>query len=332
MKTNAVVFIDKNKVDVQEVALADMGDNDVLVDVAYSFISPGTERWCLTGQFHYGREQDYPFPLVPGYQHAGRVKAVGQAVKSVKPGDRVFALFSRFQDIHSKWGGHCSMSINTESDVIGLPESVSFLEAAALMIVQVGYNGGSRPPVAAGDLAVVLGDGLIGQFVAQTLRNRGAYVIIAGKGDHERLDYARKYSCDLAVDTTKTSLQAEVARRAAAGAKIVVEAIGLPENTVLACDILAHNGHYVLNGFYPVEHRVDLNPLSVKEITVHNPASYTRGRLEDTLDQMARKKLNVPSLVTHVIKSRHAARAYEELVLARKEFSLGMAIDWSDVK
>jgi bacteriochlorophyllide a dehydrogenase len=332
MQAKAVVFTEKNRIDMQEVILPKMTEQDVLVDVEYSFVSPGTERWCLAGQFHYGSKQNYPFPLVPGYQHTGRVKAVGKDVKSVKPGDRVFALFNRFEGIHSKWGGHCSMSINIENDVFCLPESVSSLEASALMILQVGYNGGSRPPVEPGDIAVVLGDGLIGQFVAQTLRNRGAYVIIAGKGDKERLEYARKYSCDMVIDTFETDLKTKLLELAANGAKIVVEAIGLSENDTLACDLLAHNGHYVLNGFYPFEHRVDLNPLSLKEITVHNPASFTRARIEATMNLLARKKLNVQSLITHVVKSADAAIAYTELILKRKEFSLGVAIDWSDDK
>lgn len=330
MNAKAIVFAEKNRVEVQDVTLGQMTDHDVLIDVEHSFISPGTERWCLTGQFHYGQQQDYAFPFVPGYQHAGRVQAVGKAVKSVQPGDRAFSLFGRFEGIDAKWGGHCSMSINQENDVIVLPEKLSSLEASALVIAQVGYNGGSRPPIEANDLAIVIGDGLIGQFVAQTLRHRGAYVIIAGRGDKERMAYARQHSCDLTIDTAETSLKDEVAKLRPEGAKIVVEAIGLPENTPLACDLLAHDGHYVLNGFYPVEHRVDLNPLSLKEITVHNPASFTRPRLEKTLDLIAQKKLNVQSLVSHVIKYPDAPKAFDELVLNRKEFSLGIVIDWSD--
>jgi len=332
MKTQAIVFTEKNHVQRQQVVLDDMADNEVMVDVEYSFISPGTERWCLTGQFHYGSEQNYPFPLVPGYQHAGCVKAVGKAVTSVKPGDRVFAAFSRFQNLHAKWGGHCSVSVNQENDVIALPPDVSTLEASALVIAQVGYNGGSRPPVQKGDLAVVLGDGLIGQFVAQTLRGRGAYVIIAGKGDAQRLACAQKYSADKTLDTAKVSLKDEVLKYRPEGAQIFVEAIGLTETHSLAYDLLAHNGHYVLNGFYPVANRVDLNPLSLKEITVYNPASFTRARMEETLKRLAQKKLNIAALVTHTVKSADAPCAFINLVLERKDFSLGIAIDWSDAK
>src|SRR3989304_7854918 len=99
MKAKAVVFTEKNKVSIKEVALSEMADNEVLVDVEYSFVSPGTEAWVLNGKFHYGSEQDYAFPLIPGYQHTGQVAAIGKDVKSVKPGDRVFGSFNKIENI-----------------------------------------------------------------------------------------------------------------------------------------------------------------------------------------------------------------------------------------
>jgi 2-desacetyl-2-hydroxyethyl bacteriochlorophyllide A dehydrogenase len=331
MKAKAVVFTEKGKIDVRELTLAKLADNEVMIDVEHSAISPGTERWCLTGMFHYGKDCYYKFPLVPGYQHAGYVAAVGKDVKSLKVGDRAFACNSRFEEVPCfNWGGHCSMSVNAEEAVIKLPDNVSFKDAAFLVVAQVGYNGGSRPSVEPGDVAVVIGDGLIGQFVAQTLRARGAYVITAGKGDLERLEYARKYSCDMVIDTAKNDLKKEVAKISPEGVKIVVEAIGIHENTAVAFDLLAWNGHYVLNGFYPLENRVDLNPFSTKEITIHNPAGYTRQRFLRTLEMIGRGKLNVNSLITHTIKWPDTPKAYENLLLNRKEFSMGIAIDWRD--
>lgn len=328
MKAHAVVFTDNSKVAVQELTLAEMADHEVMIDVAYSAISPGTERWCLTGMFHYEKDL-YTFPFVPGYQHAGTVIAVGNKVTSLKVGDRVFACNSRFVEVPSfYWGGHCSKSINASEAVYKLPDEVSFKEAAFLVVAQVGFNGGSRPPVQVGDLAVVIGDGLIGQFVAQTLRARGAYVIIAGKGDKQRLEYAQKYSCDMIVDTATQDLKAEVAKIAPDGVQIAVEAIGLPENSAIAYDILAWNGHYVLNGFYPIEHKVNLNPFSMKEVTIYNPAGYCPERFQNTLKALKTGKLNIASLITHTIKYPDAPQAYDNLLLHRREFSMGIAIDW----
>jgi 2-desacetyl-2-hydroxyethyl bacteriochlorophyllide A dehydrogenase len=330
MRTAAIVCTEKNKLALQEVELGPLEDDEVLVEVHSSFISPGTERWCITGRFYYGGQTDYGWPFVPGYQKAGIALQVGRNVRSVKPGDRVFASLGRFADMRMMWGGHSAYCRGKEEEVIPLPPGLGFHEAAALIIVQVGFNGGSRPPVEVGDVAVVFGDGLIGQFVAQTLRARGAYTIIVGKGDRKRLECARKHSCDRTIDIAQQDIRAELKAVAPSGAQVVVEAIGTHDNTPLACELLAHDGHYVLNGFYTGHNPVDLNPISLKEITVYNPASFTRPRLEKALKALSSGKLSAAPLITHVVKSRDAPGAYRDLVLDRKEFSLGIVIDWSD--
>jgi 2-desacetyl-2-hydroxyethyl bacteriochlorophyllide A dehydrogenase len=316
----------------REVELGPLEDDEVLVEVHSSFISPGTERWCIGGQFYYGDKTDYGWPFVPGYQKAGIAREVGRNVRSVKPGDRVFASLGRFADMRMMWGGHSAYCRGKEEEVIPLPAGMSFHEASALVIAQVGFNGGSRPPVEVGDVAVVLGDGLIGQFVAQTLRSRGAYTIIVGRGNKRRLEYARKYSCDRTIAIAEQDIHAELKAYAPAGANVVVEAIGTHDNTPLACELLARDGHYVLNGFYNRYNPVDLNPFSLKEVTVYNPASFTRPRMDKALKALASGKLSVAPLITHVVKPADAPAAYEKLVLNPGEFSLGIVIDWTDAK
>ena len=332
MKTQAIVCTERNRLVLQEVELGPLEDDEVLVEVHSSFISPGTERWCISGQFYYGDKTDYGWPFVPGYQKAGVAMQVGRDVRSIKPGDRVFASLGRFADMRMMWGGHSAYCRGKEEEVIPLPAGMSFHEASALIIVQVGWNGGSRPPVEVGDVAVVLGDGLIGQFVAQALRARGAHVIVVGRSNKRRLEYARKFSCDQTVELAAQDLRAELKAVAPAGANIVVEAIGTHDNTPLACELLAHDGHYVLNGFYTGHNPVDLNPFSLKEITVYNPASFTRARMESALAVLASGKMTVAPLITHVVKPADAPEAYQNLVLNPREFSLGIVIDWKETQ
>ena len=329
MRAKAIFFTAPNRIEIGEVRVPHPADNEVRVDVDYSGVSPGTERWVLTNQFHDGVYTDpYKYPLVPGYQHAGTVLEAGRNVFGFEAGDRVFAPLNRFEGAHAKWGGHCSVSVNAAERVHHLPDNVSRRDAAMLVLPQVGYNGASRPPVRPGDLAVVIGDGLIGQFAAQVLRLRGAYVVVAGKGDRKRLSYAEQFSCDRAVDTAEEDLAEVVNGLDPDGARIVIEAIGLQENNALAYDLLAYNGHYVLNGFYPDGNPVELNQFLLKEITLYNPTDFRRDRMETTLQLVARGKIDIGSLVTHVVPFAEGPRAYEDLVLNRREFSLGIVIDW----
>lgn len=329
MKTHALVFTAKNEVEVQEIQLPKLHDNEVLIDVHYSFVSPGTERWVLTGEFFYGQTcQSYSFPLVPGYQKTGVVIETGTSVKNFKKGDRVFATFNRFESPFCWWGGHSAMSVSREDNVYALPGEVDLKAASALTIMQVGFNGGSRPPVKPGDTALVIGDGLIGQFVAQTLRSRGAYVVIAGKGDKQRLEIAKKHSCDEVVDTDETCLENYLAERFPGGVNIAAEAIGIHDITRNAYKYIAYDGHFVLNGFYPHENNVDLNPYSLKEITVYNPASIIPARVLQTIRAAACGKIDSTGLITHTINGMQGDKAFKDLVLNKREFSLGVVFDW----
>ncbi len=65
-------------------------------------------------------------PFVPGYEVAGRVLEVGQAVKSIHPGDRVLG--------GSRFGGYTSEIVLPEYQVRKIPDRLSDTEAAAVPV------------------------------------------------------------------------------------------------------------------------------------------------------------------------------------------------------
>jgi len=122
-----------------------------------------------------------PFPHCTGYQKCGIVEWLGEAVQGMAVGDEVFVSISRVDGLFFDHGGHISPSVSHCSQVWKLPPGVSMLADSGLVLTQVGYNGGIRPPVHAGDAAVVIGDGMVGHWAAQTLRSRGARVALVGR-------------------------------------------------------------------------------------------------------------------------------------------------------
>ncbi|MFP4564192.1 MAG: alcohol dehydrogenase catalytic domain-containing protein, partial [Spirochaetia bacterium] len=90
-KMKAVCFPEREKAELIEVPLPEPGDEEVLVRIAYSAISPGTERWMLRGKLEVPGEAPFAFPHVPGYQAAGTIVEVGPGVTGFAPGDRVFS-------------------------------------------------------------------------------------------------------------------------------------------------------------------------------------------------------------------------------------------------
>jgi len=306
-----------------------LGDGGVLLEVEQSALSPGTERWCLTGTLEVPGEGSPAFPHVPGYQAAGTVRAVGRAVKSLSPGDRAFSRNCAAPPgwNGSWWGGHVGLHVAPEAAVIRLPDTVSTEQASGLLLAQVGYNGASKPPVNPGDTAVVIGEGLVGLYAAQVLRHRGARVIVSGLQSF-RLDLARRFAADEVLNASRCDLAACVRERFPKGVDLVVETASSAATVQLGAALLRNGRHLVLNGFYPpAESRVDWHWLRGKEITLHCPNSRTRPRLEAALALISSGALKVSELVTHRLPLREAPRAYRMLLDRGAEF-LGVVLDW----
>jgi NADPH2:quinone reductase len=68
-----------------------------------------------------------PLPLVPGTEGAGVIEAVGEGVTSVKPGERVAYA-------GGPAGAYAEVRVMPAAPLVRLPDSVSFEQAAALML------------------------------------------------------------------------------------------------------------------------------------------------------------------------------------------------------
>ena len=152
MKAEAVVFPSKGRVIFQEVEVPEPGPRDVVVQTKYSWISTGTERSFLRGERVDGetpvREGTQPtFPIVPGYQKTGIVQWVGEEVRGIGPGEWVFAATSKVDLGPVKMGGHVSPAVTPMESIWKVPKGVDPIAVSGLVLVQVGYNCATSPPV-----------------------------------------------------------------------------------------------------------------------------------------------------------------------------------------
>src|SRR4051794_40080148 len=92
MKARQALITEPFQTAVREVELPPPADNQILVQTACSFLSPGTELAVYTGTHQWLKDPalpDWKFPFRSGYSAAGTVAAVGRAVAGWKAGDRV---------------------------------------------------------------------------------------------------------------------------------------------------------------------------------------------------------------------------------------------------
>ena len=330
--SEAFVFTEPNRVEIQEIPLPALGPEDALVRVEYSSLSTGTERWCLMGVLcEPGEPLMTFFPHIPGYQAAGIVEEVGEKVTSVAPGDRVFSSGTRVADSWpgSCWGGHSRLHLVAQSSLHKLPDSVSTHEASSLVLAQVGYNGATRPWLHEGETVLVIGDGLVGQYAAQVFRHRGAHVILSGHHPF-RLDIARRYGADEVVNSREVDLAALIMERFPRGLPVVAETASKTETVRLAINLLQSNGQLVLLGYYPEgECLINIHWISAFETTVHCPCAWTRERMERTLELIAQGPLQVEELVTHTFPYTEAPAAYQ-MILDKSQDFLGIVFKWNE--
>lgn len=330
-KTQAVVFTGVNQVAVEEVPLAELRPSDVMVQVEYTHVSTGTERWSLIGRMHAPGEPAPPFPFVPGYQAAGVVTQTGPDVRGVAPGDRVFSAGGRLAEALPGlcWGGHMGHHVTDCQNVIKLPDAVSTREASGLLLAQVGFNGATQPRVSKGDVVAIIGDGLVGQYAGQVFRHRGARVILSGHHD-ERLRIASLCAADEVVNSRGEDFAQYVRERCPDGVQIAAESASKNELIRMAIDLLEYNGQLVLLGYYPEgECMIDIHWVRARETTVYCPNSSTRQRMEHTLRLIEQDQMKVDELITHELSFTDAPGAYQ-MILDKSEEFLGVVFRWEN--
>ena len=197
---------------IEEVPVPEIGPYDVLVRVrAAGICGSDLERIMVTGTYH--------FPTIPGHEFCGEVDTAGSAVKAYKAGDRVLVVpiipcgtceycaqgyygqCEHYDYLGSRTDGGFAEYVRVpEGNLIPLPESVSFLEGAAVEPAAVTLHGIIKADIRAGDSVAVLGCGAIGLFAIQFAKILGATRVIAVDVIPGKLESAKKAGADFCIN------------------------------------------------------------------------------------------------------------------------------------
>jgi 2-desacetyl-2-hydroxyethyl bacteriochlorophyllide A dehydrogenase len=333
MQAAAVVFPEPKRVEIREMDLPDPGPDEVGIRTAFSGVSQGTERWALTGRYgHYDQDYSQYFPCSPGYQAAGVVEVVGDEVSDLRVGDHVFTMGTHFADPDHKYPGPCQAShagylVASRSAVWQVAPEADLAAASLFHMAGVSRHGVRLAKVQPGDLAVVIGLGMIGQMSAQAARRQGARVIATDLIPLRR-ELAAAHSADRVVDGSAESLEDAVRSEAPDGADIVIDTTGISQMFDRCLELIHREGRIAMQGYYPDPISIDFHPTHIQRPTVTFPCGWDDEYNDDLAADMAEGRIAIEPLITHRIPFRDAAEAYE-LVVEHPERSLGMVLDWS---
>lgn len=320
MKARGVVFTGPEKVEVWDLDLPEVGPQDVLVRALYSGVSIGTEGWILKDGY-----KGVIYPLVTGYQQCGRVERVGAEVEGYREGDLVYCGGTRLAgDVRAMWAGHTSHSVVAAANLIPVPEKVLPEEAALGVMPAVPWHGIQMTGINAGDLVVVLGLGLVGQFAVQLARTKGP-AVIATEVLANRRSLAEQCGAETVLDPRTDDVGAAVKAVKPEGADVIIDTSANAAAVNASFEWIKRDGRYCLQGYYSGLTCLDLFLPHVKQTTFINPTGFEG--IATMFDYIHRGLIQAKPLITHCFEGEDAPQAYDLMLRAPQE-TVGIVLRW----
>ena len=164
-------------------------------------------------------------PFVPGAEVAGEVEAAPSS-SGLRPGDRVLAMVAQ-DGLHR--GGYAEVTHADPDGVLKIPDSMSFVEAAAFFInYQTGWFGlHRRANLQPGEVVLVHGGaGGVGTAAIQLAKAAGARVI-ATAGSETKVAVCRAMGADVAINYKEEDFVALVKEATdGRGADVIYDPVG----------------------------------------------------------------------------------------------------------
>jgi (R,R)-butanediol dehydrogenase / meso-butanediol dehydrogenase / diacetyl reductase len=302
------------------------GPGRVAIDVAFTGLC-GTDLHVYHGQMAHRVKH----PLVVGHEMSGNIAAVGPDVAGLSLGDPVtvmpLALCGDCRPCRSGNTQICyrlgflgidaagSMQERWEvpaSIVFPLPRYLPLDEAALVEPVAVAVHDIRRAQVVAGEKAVVIGGGPVGQLIALVARAAGADVLLS-EPDEGR----RRFAADLgtrSIDPTADDLIASVNEWTdGEGADLTFEVSASPAGTRAMTDVLAGRGRAVVVGIQAQPAPVDLFRVFWRELTLVGARTYQPTDFDEAIRLAASGELPLRRFISEVHPLAAAQQAFERL-------------------
>ena len=327
----ALLLTDKKKLELTEMPIPTFGSDELLIRIKGCGIC-GSDVHGYDGST--GRRIP---PIVMGHEASGIVEKTGANVRDFHTGDRVtFDSTIWCGTCHYCRSGRINLCDNRR--VLGvstpdyrqegcfaefvvvpariayrLPDNVSFEEAAMTEPLSIAVHAASRAPNIPGKSAVVIGAGMIGQLLIQTLRSAGVGTLIATDVDSAKLEIARTAGADHTFNAKEAALIDSILKLTEGrGADLVFEAVGAAASVHAAIAAARNGATVVLVGNVSPEVPFQLQSVVTREISVLGSCA-SNGEYPTCLQLIATKKINLTPLITATAPLEEGAQWFERL-------------------
>lgn len=332
------VFIRKGQILLANIPAPLVEPGYVLVEVAYSLISTGTElsnvqstgqsllkkaieqpekvKWVLDFYKSQGiqktvakilgqLDQDTP----TGYSCSGIVIQAGEGIMDIQPGDRVACAGAGIAN-------HAEIVLVPRNLTVKVPDGCSLKDAASVTLGAIAMQGVRRADPHLGEIIAVIGLGLLGQITVQLLKAAGCQVFGLDL-DARRVNLARDLGADHAFNPAEVDALNEIRHLTGdhgVDATIITAASNSDVIVQQAMEITRKKGRVVVVG--AVGLGLKRSPFYEKEIDFLISCSYGPGRYDERYEK---KSVDYPYAYVRWTENRNM-QAYLQLISEGKVY------------
>ena len=342
----AVVIHAPRDLRVEEVAVPALGPKDVEVRIGAGGICGSDLHYYQDGGFGTVRIKE---PMVLGHEIAGVVAAVGEAVASVRPGDKVavnpshpcgqcrycreglaihcldvrfFGSAMRYPHVQ---GGFRQRLVAEERQCVKVPADLPLEKAAFGEPLAVCLHAVNRAGALLGRKVLITGAGPIGMLTLLAARSAGAAEIVITDVADAPLSLARKIGADEAVNVAKDG---ETMKRFHADKgyfDVMFEASGNPAALRQGIECVRPAAVVVLIGIGG-EATLMLNVLVAKEVDLRGTFRFDK-EFDWAVDAIAQGRIDPSPLLTDVMPVRDAVKAFEHAADRSKAMKVQLSFE-----
>lgn len=332
----SIVFTEAYKAELIEEEIREIGVDEVLVKMAVSSISSGTERANFIGDPNisiYSDSTEAVFPRRVGYSSAGVVEEIGANVTDIKVGDRVAMSGS----LHSEY------VVLSKENVYKLDDKISFNEAALWYIACFPAAAIRKCRLEFGESAVVMGVGVLGMIAIKLLAAAGAAPIVAVDPDPVKRKRALEIGADYAFDPFEEGFAENVKSVTDGGANVAIEVTGNGKALDGVLDCMKKFGRVALlgctrNSDFTIDYYRKVHGPGITLVGAHTMARpshesfggwwCTRDEIKGLMNLTKCGRLNLADLVEEVHSPLNAQEVFMRLA-TEKAFPVTQ-FDWRD--
>lgn len=314
VKTSAVILSGPKDLSLGQLSLIPPGLADVVVQVAHSGISTGTEKLFWSGTM-----PPFPgmgYPLVPGYEAAGEVVEAGPD-SGLRVGDHVFVpgancfAATAAGPVRGLFGAASALLVTPGARVTRIDRGLG-AQGALLALAAT-----ARHALAGFDRALpdlIVGHGVLGRLLARLTVAAGAPPPTVWETNPTRHAGAMGYEVILPEADPRRDYTA------------IYDASGAPDLLNSLIGRIKKGGEVVLAGFYTQPISFAFPPAFMKEARFRIAAEWAAEDMVATRQLVESGALSLAGLVTHTRASATAPQAYETAFTDPD--CLKMILDW----